>query len=408
MKLTKRSVESIQPTHRKQVTWDEDLPRFGVSVTPKGLRTYVLDFTAKGRRRRMALGRHGIITAENARRKAIELLAAVQGGADPLETVQSERRAPTVAELAERFLREHVQAKRKPSTWIEYESLLRVHIIPAIGRFKVAELTREQITNLHHEMRAIPAQANRAIAVVSRMFTLAERWGLRPDGTNPCRHVERYREGRRERFLSAREMARLGEVLAKAQREAVEPEAAIAALRLLLLLGARKSEILTLKWQFVDLERRCLRLPESKSGAKVIPLNAPAVEVLAGLAHTRDERAKRNEAVSPWVIAGRHPGKPFVGLHRVWERIRRRAGLEGVRIHDLRHSFASVLAASGTSLIVIGRVLGHTVPATTARYAHLADDPVREAADVAGARIAGALSGEVGAEILPFRREERA
>ena len=200
-----------------------------------------------------------------------------------------------------------------------------------------------------------------------------------------------------ERFLATEELARLGAVLSEAERTATELPSVIAAIRLLIFTGARLGEILSLQWRDVDFERACLRLPESKTGAKVIHLNAPAMEVLNGLAR---------EEGNPWVIAGRLPGKPLVNLRRPWHRIREAAGLEDVRLHDLRHSFASVGVTSGLSLPMIGALLGHAQPATTARYAHLAADPLKQAADLIGDRIAAAMKGGSG-EVVELNGSKR-
>jgi integrase len=217
------------------------------------------------------------------------------------------------------------------------------------------------------------------------MFNLAEQWGLRPDNSNPCRHVEKYKERKIERFLSNEELARLGEVLAEAERTQTEMPSVIAALRLLLFTGCRLSEILTLRWDEVDLENQCLRLRESKTGAKVVYLPSAAIEVLSVI-----EQQDNN----PFVIVGAKRGSHLVNLQKPWRRIRANAGLEDVRIHDLRHSFASVAAASGLSLPIIGALLGHTQPQTTQRYAHLVGDPLREAVDLIGSRIADAVTAK--------------
>jgi integrase len=239
------------------------------------------------------------------------------------------------------------------------------------------------------------------MAVLSKMLNLAEKWGERPDGSNPCRHVEKYRERKRERFLSQAELARLGEALAEAERNGSESPYAIAAIRLLILTGARVSEILTLEWGHVDFERACLRLPESKSGAKVVHLSPPARELLASL-----PRIEGN----PYVLPGLKERAHLVNLEAPWRRIRARASLEDVRLHDLRHSFASVGAGAGLSLPVIGALLGHSQPGTTARYAHLATDPLKQANNVIGTRIATALEGKAkggGAEVSALRGRAR-
>jgi integrase len=210
---------------------------------------------------------------------------------------------------------------------------------------------------------------------------MAERWGMRPDGLNPCRHVPRYREHRRQRFLSSAELARLGEVLAAAEREDVLHPSVVPAIRLLIFTGARRGEILGLRWQYVNWERQCLDLPDSKTGPKTIHLNPPALDVLSALADRRPDGAA-------WVLPGRVAGQPLSKLNYAWGRIRQRAELDNVRLHDLRHGFASVAAALHTSLPIIGALLGHTQPSTTARYAHLSADPLQEAAARVGAELA--------------------
>jgi integrase len=215
------------------------------------------------------------------------------------------------------------------------------------------------------------------------MMNLAEAWGLRVDGSNPVRHVAKYHEDKRERYLTRQELQRLGAVLADAQDRSIENPFVIAAIGLLVLTGARLSEILTLRWDHVDLENQVLRLPDSKTGAKLIYLNAAAIKLLRGMPRMQ---------ANPYVIAGKKPGARLINLQKPWRRIRARASLPDVRIHDLRHSFASIAAGAGMSLPMIGKLLGHTQPATTARYAHLAADPLRAAADVIGGEISTMMS----------------
>ena len=264
---------------------------------------------------------------------------------------------------------------------------MKLAILPKLGRRRVDSVTRADVSKFHHSLRSTPYKANRALALLSKVMNLAEEWGLRLDGSNPCRHVERYRERSRERFLSADEMVRLGNVLAEVERKSSEHPSAILAIRLLLLSGARKSEILNLTWQEVDLERACLRLTDSKTGQKVIPLGAPALELLGNA-----QRADGNAHVC-W---GNRPAAPLVGLQKIWERVRASADLEDVRIHDLRHSFASVGAAGGESLLIVGRILGHLESRTTERYSHLSADPLKQAADRISGEIAAAMNGKTG------------
>jgi integrase len=217
------------------------------------------------------------------------------------------------------------------------------------------------------------------------MMNLAEAWGLRLDGSNPVRHVKKYREDKRERYLTKAELQRLGTVLADAQIKRSESPFAVAAIGLLVLTGARLNEILTLRWEYVDLENEVLRLPDSKTGAKLIYLNAVAINLL---------RTMPRMAGNPYVIAGKNSGARLINLQKPWRRIRAKANLDDVRIHDLRHSFASVAAGTGMSLPMIGKLLGHSQPVTTARYAHLAVDPIRAASNLIGAEISAAMNGK--------------
>jgi integrase len=247
----------------------------------------------------------------------------------------------------------------------------------------VTEVTRADIAKIHHDLRHIPYDANRCLEIISKMFSLAEMWGLRPEGTNPRKHIKKYPEEKRERFLSAAELRRVGDVLREMEDEGIELSSAITAVRLLILTGCRLGEIMTLKWEYVDFAGKALRLPDSKTGAKVVHLGQPAIDVLKKI-----ERVEKN----PWVIVGTKSGARLSDLQPFWQRVRARAGLKDVRIHDLRHTFASTAVAAGQGLPMIGKLLGHTQVQTTARYAHLAVDPVKDAAE----RIASNLAQAIG------------
>jgi len=386
-KLSKRAVESAEIKAAEYMLWDGDTPGFGVRVMPSGRRSYLVQYRVGTRTRRLSLGAHGVLTAEQARDLARQALASVARGGDPAEERKARRDAITVRELADRFDREHIAIRVKESTAKEYRRNLKRFILPALGRLRVEEVTRADIARFHHSLRHIPYQANRNIEIVSKMFSLAEMWGLRPDGSNPRRHLRKYQETKRERFLSAAELKRLGDVLNETAEERIESPYAIAAIRLLLLTGCRLNEIMKLRWEYLDADAGMLRLPDSKTGAKVVHLGQAATQVLLGLA-----QQPRN----PFVIAGTLPGKPMADLQPAWRRLRSRAGLRDVRIHDLRHTFASVAVASGQGLPMIGKLLGHTQVQTTARYAHLAGDPVRAAAN----DIASSIAANLG-EFLP-------
>jgi len=382
-KLTKRIVDAAEVRPGEYFVWDDDLPGFGLRVLPSGRKGYVVQYRAGRRSRRISLGPSTALACEQARTRAITVIAAVRNGEDPASKRDADRKTITVAELADRFDKEHVALRVKESTAKGYRRLLARTIIPALGRHRATEVTRADIAKLHHDLRHIPYEANRCLEVMSKMFSLAEMWGLRPDGSNPRKHIKKYAEEKRERFLSPAELKRVGEVLRDMESEGVELASAIAATRLLILTGCRLGEIMTLKWEHVDIGAKALRLPDSKTGAKVVHLGQPAIEVL--------EKVARVET-NPWVIIGALPGAHLADLQPFWQRARARAGLKDVRIHDLRHTFASTAVAAGQGLPMIGKLLGHTQVQTTARYAHLAADPVKTAANAVSAALAEAMS----------------
>ena len=371
-KLTKRNVDAADIRPAEYFLWDQDVPGFGLRVLRSGRKSYVVQYRAGRRPRRISLGPSTVLTCEQARTRAITIIAAVRNGADPAADRDAGRCAITVKELSERFDREHISIRVKASTAKEYRRNLERFILPALGRFTVTGITRADVAKFHHDLRHIPYQANRCLEVVSKMFNLAEMWGLRPDGSNPRKHIRKYPEEKRERFLSAAELGRVGEVLREMECEGIELPSAILAARLLILTGCRLNEVMTLKWEHVHLAEKVLRLTDSKTGAKVVHLGQPAADLL---------RAAERIDGNPWVITGSLEGKRLSDLQPFWQRVRARAGLKDVRIHDLRHTFASTAVASGQGLPMIGKLLGHSQVQTTARYAHLAADPMRDAAN---------------------------
>ncbi len=408
-KVTKRSVDALTcPAGKdREVMWDDALSGFGVAVFPSGKKVYVVQYRQAGRSRRSTIGEHGRLTPDEARRLAKIELGAVEGGADPIEDRRRDRAVRTFQEVAEDFMARHAKAKRKGSTAEEYARLLRLHVYPVIGSTRIVDVTRRDVATMHGDMSATPAIANKALAVVSSIWGWAARRDEVEASANPAKGIERYPEDRRERFLTAAEFARLGDALRDGEtvglprqaidktkahakharkadsREVLDPHA-VAALRLLVLTGARLREILHLKWTEIDVERGMAFLPDSKTGKKPLYLSAAALAVLNGLSRVDG---------NPHVIAGQNGGAR-ADLKRPWAAVSRAAGLSSVRIHDLRHSFASVGAGASMGLPVIGRLLGHSQPATTARYAHLDADPMRRAADTIGATISAAMNGE--------------
>ena len=375
-RITKQTVDAIKPDDRERVVWDDDLKGFGVRVHPSGRKVYIVKTRYQGRIIKMTIGPHDAVSATYAHVRAAEIITDARAGKNPKGRRSN---APTMRALGERFLKEYVPNHCKPSTAAEYRRSVEHFINPRIGKLRVPDVQRSNIAALHHDLRETPYQANRTLGVLSKMFNLAELWELRPDGTNPCRHVKRFKEDKRERFLSDAEYRRLGSALREIEQDGSETASAIAAIRLLMLTGCRLSEIQKLRWEHVDLEAGELRLPDTKTGAKVVHLGEPAIAVLRDI-QRQDENL--------WVIAGRKEGGHLTDLQHPWRRIRARAGLDDVRIHDLRHSFASGGLLVGEGLPMIGKLLGHTQVQTTARYAHLANDPVKSAANRIATRIA--------------------
>ena len=379
-KLTKRAVDALKVEGKDAVFWDRDLAGFGVRVHPTGRKVYVVQTRGPGGPKRVTLGRHGELSTDEARKRAVPVIDRIKRGEAP--TPKPPEPALTVTELAERFMRVHVETHLKPSTTASYRFLLEKHILPALGRMEIEQVGRAQVSALHHSLRGTPSMANGSVGVLSRMFSLAETWELLPPGNNPCRTVRPYRMRRRERFLSDEEFRRLGKTIKDTEADGSVWPPALAAIRLLMLTGCRRSEILNLHWDDVDHTAGELRLRDAKTGPRMVPLTTPALRVLDGIA--------RSEG-NPWVFPGQNGANRPLNLTDYWERIRVSAGLDDVRIHDLRHSYASRALALGEGLSAIGKLLGHNKVSTTARYAHLMRDAEKEAAARVGESIGAHL-----------------
>ncbi len=389
-RITKTVVDGLKPGG---LVFDERVIGFGVRCQ-RASKVYIVKTRVKGRQRWITIGPHGSPwTVERARAKATALLGEIAAGGDPATARDDEKAAGTFAEFADRYLTEYAATKKKMRSAASDRTNLDLNILPALGRRRLTEIVRGDIAKLHHALRHKPGAANRCLSLLSKMFNLAERWGLRPDGSNPVRHLDRYPGRKMERFLSASEMARIGTALAASEARQENPYL-VAAIRLLALTGARRSEILTAKWDYVDPEHSALRLPDSKSGAKAVSLGAPALAVLDGL-----PRLSGN----PYILPGHVRGQHLVNIDKFWRAVCKDAEIPNCRLHDLRHSFASVGAARGDSLLLLSKLLGHSQPPTTAKYSHLANDPVRAAADRISGAIASAMAGQ-SAEIKEPRR----
>ena len=383
--LSNRTVAALR-VERDTMFWDRDLTGFGVRVYPSGGKVYVAQARGPEGPKRVTVGRHDVLNADRARRRAALVIARIKAGEEPVPLLLAARLngGPTVADLAGRYLEEHVSVRLKPETQRRVRGVIDNHILPALGGLPLEAVERGHVVELHRTLSDRPTSANKAVKILSHMYRLGEGWDLVPEGCNPCRSVEKYTERSRERFLTDAEFARLGRVLDEAIESGGAWPLAVAAIRLLMLTGCRKSEVLTLRWSDVDLEAGEIHLADAKTGPRAVQLPPAAVGLLQALPRRKD---------SPWVFPGndrdgRYSGS---GLDHVWQTVRAAAGLEDARLHDLRHSFASRALALGESLSMIGKLLGHNKIDTTARYAHLARDSIK----ASSARVAESIGADI-------------
>lgn len=413
-KLTMRFLEALSPDGRDAIVWDSELRGFGVRVSPEGVCSFIVQYRNRSNRsRRLALGRFPALKPEAARKMAQQELAAVARGADPAEERRSKRHAPTVAALLDLYIREHVEKHNAAATRAAVKGLVRRFIAPAIGTRKVEDVSRNDVSRLHQSMSGTPRTANMALAFLSKAMSLAEVWGMRPDGSNPCRRVKRYPETTRERFLSSAELQAIGETLRAAQSgglpwvisENLPPErarhcaaaenqrtamsmTALNALLLLLFTGARLNEILTLEWKHVDFDEGTVALPERKGGVRrPHPVSGDVLAILGSLPRISG---------SPWVLPrDQDPTRHLTQsvMQNAWQRIRRHAGIEDVRLHDLRHTVGTYAGQTGANAFLLRDLLRHKNSSMTGRYVNRDHDPIRAVSDAVGTRIAAGLAG---------------
>ena len=375
VKLTKRAVESTEADSKKRIEiWDTEVTGFYVRVYPTGKKTYFLQFRNKDREsRKIKIGVHGTITTELAREKAIKLSLSISAGEDPSKTVTKEK-TYTMQELAEKYLEFHAKNKKRPKGYKEDKSVINNIILKKFGNLAVNSLSTLELQKLHSELQSTPYRANRVRALLSKMFTLAVQWGWRAD--NPVNGVEKYQEYKRHRWLSDEEVQKLWTTLDTYYNQSVAD-----AIRLLLLTGSRRNEVLHATWDQFNLEKGVWTKPAHTTKQKRmehLPLSSLVLEILTDM---------KEEAESPFLFPGKVAGKPLQEIKKAWDTIRKRADLPDVRLHDLRHTHASHLVSSGLSLSIVGKLLGHTQASTTQRYAHLADEPLREAAQLFGCKV---------------------
>ncbi len=389
IRLTKRVVDKLEADGKDRVLWDADVHGFGLRISPGGALTYVLQYRFEGRQRRFKIGTHGSPwTPEAARLEAQSLLGKIIDGVDPQQERINERKELTLGELCDVYLAEALITAKESSIRAARNNIEN-HIKPLLGPRRASKIVRADVEQLLRDIaagktarsrktghrglsrvRGGKGAANQAVTTLSAVMGFSVVRGVRLD--NPAISVRKFPGKKMERFLSPAELARLGEALSAAASLGVESPYAIAALRLLVLTGCRKGEILTLKRSYIDPFHRCLRLPDSKTGAKIVHLGAPAMKVIATVPQV---------VGNPYLLPGKKEGTHVTDLHSCWARIRKTARLEDVRIHDLRHSFASIGASTGDSMLIIGALLGHKSAKTTERYTHLSDHPLKSAAD---------------------------
>jgi integrase len=382
-RLNKKFIEELQADGTDRIIFDDDLPRFGLRLKPSGAKSFLVRYRSLGRNRSYTIAPYGVMTADEARREARRILADVERGDDPSAVRQSERQAPTIRDLAADYLERHAIPNKRPKSVENDRQILASHILPKLGPLKVAEVDRRDIERLHHAMKATPYQANRTLALLSKMFALAVGWKWRDD--NPAHRIPKFQEEKRERWLNDEELSRLFTAL-----DASRNHRAAMAIRLLILTGARRGEVLSASWDQFDLDRGVWTKPSAHTKQKRtehVPLSTAVLDLLKAW----KAQAPRD---SPHLFPGDAEGKPIQVIKRAWASICREAGLSDVRMHDLRHTYASHLVSSGLSLAIVGRLLGHTQAQTTHRYAHLADGALRAATEVFGGKVKGMKGGD--------------
>lgn len=386
LKLTKTVADTALPEAKDYEIRDTTVPGFLLKVTPAGRKMFMVAYTAaNGQRRKPAIGRYGAITVEQARTIAQDWLAEVRRGGDPSAERSAARAAPTMKVLCDRFIGEYSLARNKPTTVEGNRSYIRVHILPALGKRKVPDVTRADVAKLMSDLEDRPSAANHTLSCLRKMFNLAEVWGYRPDGSNPCRHIQKYPERGSTRLIRDGEMRKLFDYLDRADREGLEHPFITLAIRLQFEFAARRSEILALEWDWVDFENRRVVWPDSKTGGMSKPLGSEAYRLL--------ETAPRLED-SPYVVPSIFDPQKPMPKHTYssgWARIIQRAGVPHCGTHAVRHRAATDIANSGVPVKVGMALTAHKTVTMFMRYVHVEDDPVRAAADAVASRRRGLI-----------------
>ena len=376
-KLTKSRIESIVPMGKLEYFWDLDVKGFALIVTPAGTKSFILNYrNEEGRPRRKTIGQYGQVTVEQARVLAKELCFHIAKGMDPVRDQAKLREQPTFAEVAEKFMEEHSGVRNRPATHRSNRQILDGVLLPHFGKMKIRSIVRKDIVDFMTKNRHRPCGANRSLACLSSIMSKAEVWEERERNTNPCFKIEKYPENKRERYLSPEEFAAIDAALCKADRNLTESPHVLAMIRIMMHTGCRPGEARNLKWEWVSLDRKEIRLPKEATKErkpKTLFITPFLEDILSRL-----QRVPGN----PYVIASEIcPGQPVMDIKKPWDRIKKEAGIAAsLHLHDLRHSHASMANALGYSMPMIGALLGHSQVQTTLRYAHLAPDHLRKAA----------------------------
>ena len=408
IRLTKRTVETIEVGEKAIQVMDAELPGFGVRVMPSGVRSYFIRYRNKENRPlRYTIGQHGKITADQARKLAMKLFAEIAAGNDPAGNREAARKAPKVSELFERFMKEHAKVHTAPSTQRLYERLVIKFILPKLGHLTVGGVERRDIQKVHHSMRGTHRQANQVLSVLSKAFNLAEAWGWRTQGTNPCRHVKKFKEAARDRFLSDEEMKRLGVALDELESAHRLAPGVADVVRLLALTGCRLGEVQQLRWEDVDFERSLFVLPASKTGKREHVVGAMTLALLSELLRVEG---------SPWIFPGVKDQSQCLSqsvIQHAWNgKIRPAAkleeqdtGLPDVHLHDLRHTVGTNAGQTGANAFLIRDKLGHKTTAMTNRYVNKDNNPLVVLSNQVESRAAANLFGSKGGEVIPLKRK---
>lgn len=383
-KLTKALIRELKTDEKDLYVWDTSTTGFGVRVKASGIKTYILQYRNKfGRVKRLSIGRVGELTLDEARKEASIMRGQVSLGSDPAQQRQDDRSIESIRDLSERYMSDHCAGRCKESTINAHNWLLNKFILPKFGARKITELSPQDIGKFHQSLRDTPYNANRCLGLLKAMFTKAEEWCLIPQNSNPARPIKVFKEKKRHRYLGPEEFLKLFAAIDHLELIQGINIYQAAAIRLLTLTGCRLSEILELTWDEVDFRNQRLVLQKHKTdakGEKGIPLNQDALRVLQGLPKKNDNH---------YVIVGKQPKSHLVNLRKPWLRVLKAAKIENVRIHDLRHSFASAAASAGIPIQMVGALLGHSSPQSTARYTHLYDDSLREASQTVSMTVFG-------------------